>query len=151
MSTERPDPLAPPEGYGVKPGQQPEPVASSTCTYNSGLCPAQPVVLVKLGCLGEHIAELYFCAPHWADISCHGLAWQCRGIENRGCGNPMRVEAVLMLTADAARRVAAEVAKIRGADQGAIDGALAWANDGRPDTWYRPVWSSPPNHEQSNG
>lgn len=132
---DRPDPLAPPEGYGRKPGWQPEPVASLTCTHDSGTCPAEPAVLVRLGCIGEHIAELYFCAPHWARISTEGASWSCHGLAGEGkriCGNPMRVEKVEMLAAGAAREVAAEVMKLQAASGTAMQKALSWATDGQP-------------------
>jgi hypothetical protein len=90
--SERPDPLAPPEGYGVKPGSQPEPVTSRTCTHNEGKCGRPSAVKLTLGCLGEHIAEICMCAQHYIEIMTASVQWECRGPEQRGCGNVMRVE-----------------------------------------------------------
>lgn len=76
--SERPDPLAPPEGYGARPGAEPEEAADSgTCVH--GACGQAAAWRVFLGDLAEHIARLNLCSQHalvfWlkqdGGISCH--------------------------------------------------------------------------------
>jgi len=63
---ERPDPLAPPPGYGSKPGQQPdydEPVAC--CVSNAEkACPRPLGVILWWGDAAEHVFPVGYCDLH---------------------------------------------------------------------------------------
>lgn len=60
----RPDPLAPPDGYGSKPGQaeaEPE-TDSDLCVH--GRCDMLALWRMFTGCPAEHIARLNLCTVH---------------------------------------------------------------------------------------
>jgi hypothetical protein len=75
---ERPDPLAEPEGYGRRPGDEPD--YSGSCSIqvaegkaaglvhavvHSGNCGKPSVLIVTWGCtIGEHAGKLGYCADH---------------------------------------------------------------------------------------
>jgi len=64
--TERPDPLEPPEGYGIRPGQEPAPVIEKRCTMAFGTADSQrcrndATWAMTLGCLGEHVFSYGYC------------------------------------------------------------------------------------------
>lgn len=81
---ERPDPLAPPEGYGQKPGAEPEQAEdSATCVH--GPCDSPALWRFFWGDGAEHIARLCLCASHAM------VFWlrQLGGIICTKCGHPM--------------------------------------------------------------
>jgi hypothetical protein len=90
--TERPDPLAEPEGYGRKPGwPQEEAVDSATCTHSDGRCGQPSRWRFMLGDESEHIARLCMCDEHARQMG--GLStpwrWQCLA-----CKKEMRLERI---------------------------------------------------------
>ena len=85
MSDDRPDPLAPPEGYGQpRPQERGEPVTHAEQCVAGG-CRSRPRCCLYLGDASEHIGHLCLCATHYyqhtqrIDITC------------RLCGKPMKI------------------------------------------------------------
>lgn len=65
--TERPDPLAPPEGYGSQPAQldQPDLDTCSVIVRPQQHCPREVTVIWHMGCqLGEHVGPVPYCTGH---------------------------------------------------------------------------------------
>ena len=86
MSNDRPDPLAPPEGYGVTPANRSdggEVEHLFGCSF--GECWLPSSICLYLGDASEHIGHLCLCATHYyqhtqrIDITC------------RLCGKPMKI------------------------------------------------------------
>jgi hypothetical protein len=68
MSADRPDPLAPPEGYGVEPGQAQEHPVAGHCQYHGGKCPHRVAFRYWIGDRAEHVWPLDLC---WCCASQH--------------------------------------------------------------------------------
>src|SRR6185312_14892910 len=85
MADERPDPLAPPEGYGEQPGQQPEE------DPDQDLCQLLPCGLDSLwrawlGDAAEHVHKQCYCGNHML------LIWLVEHkIECTACGNQVKI------------------------------------------------------------
>lgn len=84
MENERPDPLAPPEGYAARqPGSEPV-THSAVCTF--GACQVPPVFCLYLGDENEHIGHLDLCGFH-----CYEHRVRRAGIECTICRKPMKI------------------------------------------------------------
>ena len=85
MSDDRPDPLAPPEGYGQpRPQERGEPVTHAEQCVAGG-CRSRPRCCLYLGDASEHIGHLCLCATH-----CYQHT-QRVGISCTICGGPMEI------------------------------------------------------------
>lgn len=81
---DRPDPLAPPEGYAApRPGSQAEQFTHSDYCCMTG-CGHRPIWCYYLGDEAEHIGHLCLC-NHCA------VEHERRGLECRLCGKPMTI------------------------------------------------------------
>lgn len=69
--SERPDPLAPPAGYGVRPEDAVKPDLSICSHVWDGVnCPAKVDVVIWMGCsAGEHAGPMPYCYPHGRHVA----------------------------------------------------------------------------------
>lgn len=99
------DPLAPPEGYGVKPGQEPEP-DPERCDFVTqwqvaGSCPHWPAYRLWFGDEREHISQADICPCHLN--SAVTMTANCQdtiggpGKERQVCGQVHRLQRIVEL------------------------------------------------------
>jgi hypothetical protein len=122
--TGRPDPLAPPEGYGRKPGQEPDAVDSPTCTHNEGKCGQPSRWRFMLGDESEHIARLNMCDEHARQMGGFSTPWRWQCLM---CKKEMRLERIEPMDGQPLLELTGQW---RSGIQAAIDGlgARGWAS-----------------------
>jgi hypothetical protein len=86
VSEDRPDPLAPPEGYGVTPGRSDGGPVEHLFGCSFGGCWLPSSVCLYLGDESEHIGHLCLCATHH-----YQHRQRVGGIVCKLCGKPMKI------------------------------------------------------------
>lgn len=88
MALIRPDPLAPPEGYGQRApaGEVAGPWAAEPdlTVCNMDGCKAPPVAVLSMGCQNEHVFEASYCGAHAMMVNQMPLTCQARRRDKPG-------------------------------------------------------------------